>query len=668
MTKFINTDVGFILSNGEPNALGKVYFGDPNTDAKDNPKSPYLDAALTLDAPSTQTLTAGGKLAQALYLSGNYSIIADDVDGVQVDEDLDVSSDAVNGIDIGLGDYLTNKVVDDYTALVALDTSKFGSNDTVTVCYRVSENDGGGGTFRWDTSDNSSSVTADTQSGVYVAPGSDNTGASGCWIRIINDLGLNVRFFGAQGDSSNDDTVEIQAAVDYVNSITSGELVYFPSGTYKITARIDVLNKVRLVGAGMNNTRFNVASGISAFKFSDDAASNVVEGGGIWDCAISLDDAPIGIEIVDTWGVTVERVRFRDGGTATGTLIKGSGAAFEIRVKDCRFVNGFNYSVDFQDDVNSSTIEGCDFNMPNGAVGINAADCNHIAVFNNRFEQSGGDAGNKIVLTNSNNNAIYGNTMGNSAASIGISVLGTSQQNQIFGNRIAIDATPSQGITIGGTADFNSITGNSFLLQGAGDSGIEVDGRTNTSITGNNFECTGALAEAAISLKGSSSQCAISGNVFSYTGAGNASTAVLIASGTLDTLVTSNTFEGFAVGVNTQANNGSPTQIISDNSFRNNTTNITIGTAASNKIHSNIGYITENSGSDSIANGTTQTTIAHGLSVAPDAGSINIVFTEDPTNTPGATYITNIDGTNFVVKVENDPGASGLDFSWYVRP
>jgi hypothetical protein len=554
----------------------------------------------------------------------------------------------------------------DYLQLQAITTSQLADNDSCNVRYRLNENDGGGGVFHWDSSDLSAKVTADTQKGVYVPPNSDNTGASGCWVRQVTELGLSARFFGAQGDSSTDDTTAVQAAVNYVNSLTSGELIYFPSGTYKITTLITVPNKVRLVGAGMNTTRFNIATGISGFKFLDSPASNVVEGGGIWDCSISLDNAPIGIEIVDTWGVTVERIRFRDGGTTTGTLIKGSGAAFEIRVKDCRFVNGFTYSIDFQDDVNSSTIEGCDFNMPNNAVGINIADCNHIAIFNNRFEQSGSDQGNKIVLTNSNNNAIYGNTMGNSFTSTGIDILGTSQQNQIFGNRIATDQTPSIGIEIAGTADFNSITGNSFLLQGPSTAGIIVNGRTNTSITGNNFECTGSLGEGAVSLKGSSSQCAITGNVFSYTGAGNNSTGVLIASGSLDSIVSSNTFEGLAVGVNTQANNGSPTQIITNNSFRNNTTDVTIGTAASNMIKSNIGFITENTGTGSITSGSTSDTVAHGLDITPDKGKINVVLAEAATNDPGEIWVDSIDGTNFVVKCRNDPGASNLDFSWSI--
>ena len=44
----------------------------------------------------------------------------------------------------------------------------------------------------------------------------------------------------------------------------------------------------------------------------------------------------------------------------------------------------------------------------------------------------------------------------------------------------------------------------------------------------------------------------------------------------------------------------------------------------------------------------------------------DIVF-EDPTNTPGAIWVSAIGATTFAVNCENDPGASNLDFSWAIR-
>jgi hypothetical protein len=58
---------------------------------------------------------------------------------------------------------------------------------------------------------------------------------------------VSVKDFGAVGDGINDDTEEIQAAVDsisysntgYYGEVT-GKILYFPAGTYKITAAINV--------------------------------------------------------------------------------------------------------------------------------------------------------------------------------------------------------------------------------------------------------------------------------------------------------------------------------------------------------------------------------------------------------------------------------------------
>lgn len=89
---------------------------------------------------------------------------------------------------------------------------------------------------------------------------------------------------------------------------------------------------------------------------------------------------------------------------------------------------------------------------------------------------------------------------------------------------------------------------------------------------------------------------------------------------------------------------------------------------SSSTICNNRGYITENSGTSSIASGTTHTDdIDHGLSYTPSAKEFSIIFTEQPTNDPGEIAIANIDSAHFDVYVRNDPGASNLDFAWSVR-
>ena len=76
------------------------------------------------------------------------------------------------------------------------------------------------------------------------------------------------------------------------------------------------------------------------------------------------------------------------------------------------------------------------------------------------------------------------------------------------------------------------------------------------------------------------------------------------------------------------------------------------------------GYVTENSGTGSIASGTTADVITHGLDVTPTIADISITLAEDPTASPGAIWVDTIGAANFTVNCENDPGASNLDFGW----
>lgn len=66
----------------------------------------------------------------------------------------------------------------------------------------------------------------------------------------FNDRSVNVKWFGAKGDGSTDDTTAIQNAVNYVKSMGTGT-VYFPDGTYMISATIYAdFGRFALAGAG----------------------------------------------------------------------------------------------------------------------------------------------------------------------------------------------------------------------------------------------------------------------------------------------------------------------------------------------------------------------------------------------------------------------------------
>jgi len=97
-----------------------------------------------------------------------------------------------------------------------------------------------------------------------------------------------------------------------------------------------------------------------------------------------------------------------------------------------------------------------------------------------------------------------------------------------------------------------------------------------------------------------------------------------------------------------------------------NLTNPTEFIVRDNHGYGNNGFITMSGGTGSITSGGTSDVITHGLDVTPEAWQIIVTLSENPTNTPGAIYVDTITSTQFTVHCENDPGASNLDFTWYV--
>lgn len=103
---------------------------------------------------------------------------------------------------------------------------------------------------------------------------------------------------------------------------------------------------------------------------------------------------------------------------------------------------------------------------------------------------------------------------------------------------------------------------------------------------------------------------------------------------------------------------------IQDNIFSGNTIAQMLYIGSNNIVRDNIGFTTENSGTDTVASGTTSKVVTHGLDITPDLNKLKIVGLEDPTSSVGTIWCSNATSTQFTVNVENDPGASNWDFGW----
>jgi hypothetical protein len=92
--------------------------------------------------------------------------------------------------------------------------------------------------------------------------GGFTTIAGGTELRVADALAgrwVDVRAFGAAGDGAADDTAQLQAAID------SGLPLYFPPGSYRITAPLVMSNSVRMKGAGGKKQGGNYSQIIGAF-------------------------------------------------------------------------------------------------------------------------------------------------------------------------------------------------------------------------------------------------------------------------------------------------------------------------------------------------------------------------------------------------------------------
>lgn len=150
------------------------------------------------------------------------------------------------------------------------------------------------------------------------------------WDDVINERVISVKSFGALGDDSNDDTAEIQAACDYVESLGGG-WVYFPKGTYKISSAISIDTAgVKICGAGRGVAiiKNHATSGNSITVNLGSAVDSKIV---IQDISLTCNTTTSGAAIVFTNGdkPTVERVTVAlhrvgiDTSAVTGAVISG---------------------------------------------------------------------------------------------------------------------------------------------------------------------------------------------------------------------------------------------------------------------------------------------------------------------------------------------------------
>src|SRR5262249_8118483 len=114
------------------------------------------------------------------------------------------------------------------------------------------------GLFVWDVGNHAARVSADSAQGIYVAPASDPTGASGAWVRKFSGP-IDIRWFGAVADctaigvgTDNAPAINAARAVGTARSKSCEILIPKAALGYRVASTLRFTEGAKLIGEGFH--------------------------------------------------------------------------------------------------------------------------------------------------------------------------------------------------------------------------------------------------------------------------------------------------------------------------------------------------------------------------------------------------------------------------------
>ena len=199
----------------------------------------------------TYTISVDAKdvdMANGKELQETIGIIDIDIDGNIAEqlENLNNNVDELN-IDIKKKAYFFDTVAD-------MKNAKLKAGDIVATLGYYEPNDGGAATYKIIDEKNQDEYQEKLENGLYAT--------------LIIDETINVKQFGAKGNDINDDTNNIQKAINYAFDNEINE-VYIPYGIYNISKPIFLYEKMKLFGDNCNSSIIHKStdtkSGVSGY-------------------------------------------------------------------------------------------------------------------------------------------------------------------------------------------------------------------------------------------------------------------------------------------------------------------------------------------------------------------------------------------------------------------